>query len=172
MSAMLSSNATLSSDATHNGFSQSIDRCTLRQCEVILMPGVHMANDCINDNHPCYRPVDLANTRPRLSGWARRYCPWLVAGLLLVTSVLWFVMIHTVYVWIQAMDSIQIGNLVSALYSFTVTATTLGLNDLVLSPDWPLLSAFEATVGLILLGASTAFLHSVMGHPFKQMEEE
>ena len=119
--------------------------------------------------------VGLANTLPQLSVWARHCCPRLVAGLLLLTSVLWIVTIHTIEVWIWALVYIQIGefgDLASALYFSAVTATTLGFGDLVLSPDWQLLSAFEAMGGLILFGASTAFLLSVMGHLFKQMEEK
>lgn len=60
--------------------------------------------------------VDLANTLPRLSVWARHYCPRPVAGLLLVTSVLWIDTIHTIKVWIWALVYIQIGELASALY--------------------------------------------------------
>lgn len=119
--------------------------------------------------------IGLANTLPRLSKWARHNCPRLVAGLLLVTSVIWLIAIHTLEVWIWALVYIQVGefgDIASALYFSTVTATTLGFGDVVLSSDWQLLSAFEAMGGLILFGASTAFLLSIMGHLFKQMEEK
>ena len=92
-----------------------------------------------------------------------------------MTSVLWIDTIHTIGIWIWALVYIQMGefgDLASALYFFTVTATTLGFGNLFLSPDWQLLAAFEAMGGLILFGASTAFLLSMMGHPLKRMEEK
>ena len=119
--------------------------------------------------------IGLANTLPRLSNWARHNCPRLGAGIMLMTSVIWLITIHTIEVWIWALVYMQIGEfggIASALYFSTVTATTLGFGDVVLSPDWRLLSAFEAMGGLILFGASTAFLLSVMAHLFKQMEEK
>lgn len=49
-----------------------------------------------------------------------------------------------------------------ALYFSIVTVTTLGYGDIVLSEQWRLLSTFEAIGGLILFGASTAFLIGLM----------
>ena len=56
----------------------------------------------------------------------------------------------------------EFGDLAFALYFSTVTATTLGFGNLVLSPDWQPLAAFEAMRDLILFSASTAFLVSEM----------
>ena len=119
--------------------------------------------------------IGLASTLPRLSNWARHKYPGLLPGILLATSVIWLISIHTLEVWIWALLYIQVGefsDIASALYFSTVTATTLGFGDVVLSPDWQLLSAFEAMGGLLLFGASTAFLLSVMASVFKPMAEQ
>ena len=119
--------------------------------------------------------IGLAKTLPQFSSWTLRYLPRLSSGLLLLAAVLWIIAIHIIEVWIWALVYIQIGefnDFGSALYFSTVTATTLGYGDLVLSQDWQLLSAFEAMGGLILFGASTAFLISLMGHLFKQMQDK
>ena len=49
-----------------------------------------------------------------------------------------------------------------ALYFSTVSFTTLGYGDIVLGPDWRIMSAIEGANGLILFGWSTAFLISMM----------
>ncbi len=54
-----------------------------------------------------------------------------------------------------------------ALYFSIVTSTTLGYGDITLSEQWQLLSTFEAMGGLILFGATTAFLLGVMRDIFE-----
>lgn len=118
--------------------------------------------------------IGLARVLPRLSRWTRNRSPMLLPGALLTTSVLWIIALHTLEIWIWALILMLIGEfseLSTALYFSTVTATTLGYGDLVLSPDWQLLGSFEAMGGLILFGASTAFLLAVMGRLFSAFDE-
>lgn len=49
----------------------------------------------------------------------------------------------------------------TALYFSATAFSTLGFGDVVLGPDWRLLSAVEGVTGLILIGWSSAFLLSV-----------
>ena len=52
----------------------------------------------------------------------------------------------------------QFTGLGEAIYFSSVTYTTLGYGDIVLSGKWRMLSAFEATNGMLLFGLSTALL--------------
>jgi hypothetical protein len=58
-----------------------------------------------------------------------------------------------VYLLIGALEGLE-----AALYFSTVTFTTLGYGDMVLSDQWRLLSAFEAANGIIMFGWSTAIV--------------
>jgi voltage-gated potassium channel Kch len=55
-----------------------------------------------------------------------------------------------------------------AMYFSVVTSTTLGYGDVTLSEQWQLLGSFEAIGGLILFGASTAFLFGVTLRLFEE----
>lgn len=72
---------------------------------------------------------------------------------------------HIVQVWLWAGLYIWLGeftDLETALYFSTVTISTLGYGDIVLSPDWRLLGAIEAASGILLFGWSTAVLVAVI----------
>ena len=45
-----------------------------------------------------------------------------------------------------------------AIYFSMVTFTTVGYGDIILSPEWRLLSACEAVAGLIMFGWSSAIV--------------
>ena len=80
--------------------------------------------------------------------------------------------IHIVEAWGWALLYLSIGEFASlarALYFSAVTATTLGYGDTTLSEQWQLLSTIEAMGGLILFGASTAFLIAMMRHIFDDL---
>lgn len=82
-----------------------------------------------------------------------------------VTAVLVVIALHTVEIWAWATVYFTLGEFSefeAALYFSAVTATTLGYGDLTLSQQWRLLAPFEAMGGLILFGASTAYLLEVM----------
>ncbi len=91
--------------------------------------------------------------------------------LVMIFNVLVVIGVHTVEAWSWAALYLYLGefsDLQHALYFSVITATTLGYGDVVLSPEWQILSAFEAMGGLILFGVSTAFLLELMGRLFKE----
>ncbi len=77
---------------------------------------------------------------------------WLLAG---ISISLWFWAI--LFLGLGEFDS-----LVDALYFASVSATTLGYGDSLLSQDWKLLSGFIAANGLVLFSLNTAFLFEVL----------
>ena len=93
--------------------------------------------------------------------------------LLLGVAVLGLIAIHTVSGWAWAAVYLLVGEfsqLSSALYFSIVTSTTLGYGDITLSDRWQLLASFQAMGGLILFGASTAFLLAVTRSWFSHLE--
>lgn len=85
--------------------------------------------------------------------------------LIVVTAVLVVIALHTAEIWVWATVYFALGEFSefeAALYFSAVTATTLGYGDLTLSQQWRLLAPFEAMGGLILFGASTAYLLEAM----------
>lgn len=90
---------------------------------------------------------------------------------LFAVTVLVIIAIHTVEAWGWATLYIYVGEFVElseALYFSVVTSTTLGYGDVTLSDRWQLLGTFEAMGGLILFGASTAFLLGLMRRLFEE----
>ena len=61
----------------------------------------------------------------------------------------------------------EFDNFVTALYFSGVTFATLGYGDLVLSPQWRLLSALEAANGILMFGVSTAVMTAAINDVFK-----
>lgn len=85
-------------------------------------------------------------------------------GGLIVFVVLGIVAIHTIEIWVYAVAFLAIGALTGfepALYFSTVSFSSLGYGDILLTPEWRLLGAIEGVNGLILIAWSTAFLFSV-----------
>ena len=83
---------------------------------------------------------------------------------LVIVVVLLIFVIHAAEIWVYALMFLAIGaisNFGEALYFSTVTFSSLGYGDVVLSKDWRLFGAIEAANGLILFGWSTAFLISL-----------
>jgi len=102
-----------------------------------------------------------------LGRWASSYSAVVRATAILTTTVLTVLMIHIIEAWGWAVLYLYVGefsDLGRALYFSAVTATTLGYGDITLSEQWQLLSTIEAMGGLILFGASTAFLIAMMRH--------
>jgi hypothetical protein len=72
--------------------------------------------------------------------------------------------LHTIQIWLYAVLYRVLGETQTfeqALYFSTVTFVSLGYGDVVLSPDWRVLSAIEGANGVILIAWSTAFLLTV-----------
>ncbi|MEL7448695.1 MAG: ion channel [Pseudomonadota bacterium] len=98
---------------------------------------------------------------------------WLILQLGL--GVFGVIAVHTVAAWSWAAVYLVVGEfstLSRALYFSVVTSTTLGYGDITLSERWQLLGSFEAMGGLVLFGASTAFLLSVMKHWFTHLADK
>jgi voltage-gated potassium channel len=119
--------------------------------------------------------VTLAKTLRRASQtgalMAGRHGTMLLFG----TSVIVIIGIHTIEAWGWAPVYMSLGeftDLETALYFSVVTSTTLGYGDVVLSDSWRLLGTFEAMGGLILFGASTAFLLGLMRKLFTDEPQE
>lgn len=113
--------------------------------------------------------VWLSETLTTIGSAVKHKGQYLVTALVLSISVLVLIAVHTLEAWGWALLYLtldEFSNLQDALYFSVVTATTLGYGDLTLSAQWQLLSTFEAMGGLILFGASTAFLLAAMRHVF------
>lgn len=85
---------------------------------------------------------------------------------IMIVVVLGLFMAHTLEAWIWAVFYWSVDetrSLSEAIYFSTVTFTTLGFGDVVLSNAWRLTSALQAVSGILLFGWSTAFLVNVRG---------
>ena len=80
-------------------------------------------------------------------------------------AVLVLVFAHTVQVWLWAASFLrmtELPDLPTSFYFATVTYTTLGYGDLVLSETARIAATFCAITGLLTFGISTAFLFGVL----------
>ncbi|MEM8964518.1 MAG: potassium channel family protein, partial [Acidobacteriota bacterium] len=113
--------------------------------------------------------VGLSRFLRRLETALWRIPRGLFIGITMVTAVLVILLTHTAEAIAWAVLYRGVGELESfyqALYFSVVTSTTLGYGDITLSERWQLLATFEAMGGMILFGASTAFLMQAMQHLF------
>jgi len=81
------------------------------------------------------------------------------------TIVLMLVALHGIEIWLFAATYLLVEalpNLEEALYFSTISYSTVGYNDELISTEWRLLAAFESILGVILLGWSTAFFFRVL----------
>lgn len=77
---------------------------------------------------------------------------WLLLG---IGAALW--VWATLFIWIDEFTTFA-----SSMYFTSVTATTLGFGDSLLSERWHLLSGFLAANGLLLFSLNTAFLFEAL----------
>ena len=97
---------------------------------------------------------------------------------LLVISVvvtLWLLKGLTVSVWLWATVFLVCGifqSLEPAVYFSLIAFTTVGFGDIVLTPQWRILSGMVAANGLLLFGFSTAFLFEVIVRLHNQSSED
>ncbi len=81
---------------------------------------------------------------------------------------------HLAQVGIWALLFMQLGEFSSfqtAFYHSTVNFASLGYGDIVMSEDWRLLGALEASNGVLMFGLSAGTLLSVMSKLFSRHEE-
>ncbi len=84
-------------------------------------------------------------------------------------AVLCIIVIHGIEAWFWALLYKGVGqfdDIATAMYFSVVTTTTLGYGDFTLSERWRILASFQAIGGLILFGASTAFLFEIIRQIF------
>lgn len=73
--------------------------------------------------------------------------------------------VHAAEIWLFAALYLLIGalpNFETSLYFSAVSYSSIGYGDILLGKDWRILGAIEGTVGIILLGCSTAFIVAVV----------
>jgi voltage-gated potassium channel Kch len=99
----------------------------------------------------------LGVMRRHAKAWmAWRFYPGATAIMLII--VVGLLLAHTLEIWLWAVLYIYLGefsDMSRALYFSTVTFTTLGYGDVVLTDSWQLLSSLEAAGGILLFGLST-----------------
>ena len=103
----------------------------------------------------------LETVLARLHKWAERppHGPKLMA--ILTISLTATLGMMTVAVWLWAVTLYLLGIFISfeaAVYFALVAFTTLGFGDILLPPEWRLLSGLSAANGLLLFGFLTAIL--------------
>lgn len=85
-------------------------------------------------------------------------------ALVLLLVILGLFALHTIEIWGYALAYYlldEFGSFEAALYFSTSAFTTVGFGDLVMTPQWRMLSAIESANGWILFGWSTAFMLTV-----------
>jgi hypothetical protein len=90
---------------------------------------------------------------------------WKIPTLILAIFMICSAIMVDIWLWtflFLIVDADGLDGLENALYFATVSFTTVGYGDIVLSPDWRLLASISAINGMILFGWSTAFIFEVM----------
>ena len=83
----------------------------------------------------------------------------LVVNALFLASLLECALWAAAYLWVGALDGWS-----EAFYFSATTFTTTGYGDVTLSPTWRSMGNFEAVIGIIMFGWSTALLVTVVQH--------
>lgn len=92
-------------------------------------------------------------------------------ALFLAIAVLCVTFVLIVEIWMWALLYLLIGafdKLEAALYFSAATFSTVGYGDVVLSPEWRMLSGIEATNGFLLFGWATAFIFEVVSIVYRR----
>jgi hypothetical protein len=79
----------------------------------------------------------------------------------IIVAVLYVLLVQTIIVWVWATVFILLGDFSSlepSLYFSLASFTTVGFGDIVLSPEWRLLSGLTAANGFLSFGWSTAYM--------------
>jgi hypothetical protein len=93
---------------------------------------------------------------------------WHWTGLFICLAA-WMILLHLFEIAVWAFFFQRNGTMpdaASALYFSAVTYTTTGYGDLVLPPEWRLLSGVEALTGILMCGWSTGFFFAVVARMF------
>ncbi|UCH74294.1 MAG: two pore domain potassium channel family protein [Rhodospirillales bacterium] len=119
--------------------------------------------------HAGFMMAGLGDLRERVRKRRSSAASWRPAFVLSL-FVLWMFLAAVVEVWLWSALYLLLGvfdALEIAVYFSTVTFTTLGYGDVVLTPPFRLLSSFQAVNGLILFGWTTALVFAVVQWLYK-----
>ncbi|UWQ89681.1 potassium channel family protein [Aliisedimentitalea scapharcae] len=92
-------------------------------------------------------------------------------AVLLLTSLAFILLAHSLQVWVWAVAFVFSGALPdwnTAVYFSLISYTALGYGDVVLGPGLRIFGGFSAVTGLLAFGISTAFLVAVLGQALRQ----
>jgi hypothetical protein len=119
--------------------------------------------------------VLLARTTPKAAKWLGLHSNDIGRSLVMTVSVLGIFALHTVEVWLWALAYILLHSarsFIDALDLSTAMFSTVGYGQIVIAPEWRLLTALEGINGFILIGWSTAYLVGVSTRhgPFRKVD--
>lgn len=97
--------------------------------------------------------------RARRSTMSKGLVVMLVVNVLFVASLVECALWAAAYLWLGAL-----GSWPEAYYFSATTFTTTGYGDVTLSPAWRAMGNFEAVIGILMFGWSTALLVTVVQH--------
>lgn len=100
---------------------------------------------------------------------------WKICVLIVSVFMIGAALMADIWIWTILFYSLEpsiLEDIETALYFSTITFTTVGFGDIVLSPHWRLLSSCAAINGMILFGWSTAFLFEIMTTIYKPIEKK
>ena len=95
---------------------------------------------------------------------------WKILALIVSIFMIGLALMIDIWLWTLLFYYLEpevLGDIETALYFTTITFTTVGYGDVVLPPDWRLLSSSTAINGMILFGWSTAFIFEIMTSLYK-----
>lgn len=102
------------------------------------------------------------HARLLLRGFGRFWTiPALIVTVFLIgASIMAQIWMWTILFW--HVDAAAFSSFEDALYFSTITFTTVGYGDVVMQPEWRLISGTEAINGMLIFGWSTATIFEVM----------
>ena len=105
--------------------------------------------------------IALTRFTGQATNWLKLHHHTFGRVLAIEATVLGLFFIHTLEVWLWALVYLALGvvaHIEEALYFSTVSFSTIGFGDVVLSPEWRMFSSLEGINGFLLIGWSTAYL--------------
>jgi len=110
----------------------------------------------------------IENNIPRFRSISTKH--WKIFALICAVTIVGAALMTDIWLWtilFYVLEPEILNTLDTALYFTTITFTTVGFGDIVLPPDWRLLSSCTAINGMILFGWSAAFIFEIMTALYK-----
>ncbi len=111
----------------------------------------------------------LTNRITQMEMFAARHFGSFANTAVIIKTILFIMLAHTLEVWLWAMALMLIDALDGfepSLYFSLVSFTTLGYGDITLSDEWRLLAGLIGANGFLLFGWSTAYMVEVIRRTF------